>query len=439
LSVSLLEKFEVEAEKTGSILLDASSSHGAYGRFSLMATNPFLIFQSKENRIQITTAEKTEKFLDDPLLCFENLLAKYRHLSIESFWGPGAIGFLSYELGYQLQNLPRQPMDDLDLPDLWFAFYDTILLLDHVENKISMMGERCENPIPNTFFQYSQSKKDFPKTSLTQKTYEKAFGEVMRQIEMGNAYQINLCRRFSTPFKQNPWQCYGRLRALHPTPLSAFLNTGEFLVLSASPELFLKKDGYILETCPIKGTISKSKANAKETLLKSQKDRAEHVMIVDLERNDLGKVCQPGSVSPQDLMRIEECGSVYHMVTTVKGKLKNDIGLAEILRSTFPGGSITGAPKKSAMKIIGSVEPCVRGVYTGALGWIGFSGNFILNLPIRTLLIKDGFAHFYAGGGVVADSTPFGEYEEIVHKGEAFLKILNLHEPSFQSITHISV
>lgn len=412
--------------------MESLQPEAPYGRFSLAAEKPFLIFEARKRLIQITTAHEQKKISGDPLVCLESLLAQYYQPSTH-FFGPGAFGFIAYEFGYSLQNLPCIPHDDLGLPDLWFAFYDRVTCLDHLTGSAPVIPAKAEIQAPTTVIPAgsppSRGGIHFPPASFTRRQYDEAVQKTLDHIAAGNAYQINLSQRFNFPCSDNAWALYTALRQQHPTTLCAFLNTGDFQILCFSPELFLRKEGNRIETCPIKGTAAQSKNPLqndfiRETLRRGEKELAEHIMIVDLERNDFGKISQTGTVKPEGLARVESCGKVHHLVSTVTGTLKKNTGLAEIMDALFPGGSVTGAPKRKAMEIIGSLEPVVRGVYTGALGWIGFSGNFIFNLPIRTLLMKDGFAHFNVGGGIVADSTAEKEYQEILDKGSIFLEAL---------------
>jgi para-aminobenzoate synthetase component 1 len=448
-----------QAQNPGFAFLDSNFFSGTYGQYSVLAHDPFLIFEAKGSLIKIIQPEGAAFFQGEPLEVLENLLlqcsTRYSEFLDENqFFTPGAFGFLSYELGYPLQNLSCLPEDDLLISDVWFAFHDKISIYDH-QSKLSLKFSIPENnhafldlphltkgKLPenrskikqqveseNQLFKKSKHvEHSYFTTSFTQGEYAQAFNKIMDHIKRGNIYQANLSQRFSFPFNGDPWNAYSTLRTSHPTALSACLNTGRNFILSASPELFLKKKGKLIETCPIKGTKlkpihSEEEATVMNELLQSEKDRAEHLMIVDLERNDLGRVCETGSIQVKDLTRVETCGSVFHLVSTVSGKLNPKTGLREILRGVFPGGSITGAPKKKAMSIIAEIEPVVRGVYTGALGWIGFSGDFMFNLPIRTAVIQDRVAHVSVGGGIVADSTAEGEYQEILDKGKAFFEL----------------
>jgi aminodeoxychorismate synthase component I len=269
--------------------------------------------------------------------------------------------------------------------------------------------------------------------SVTRSDYEAAVRAVLEYIAAGDCYQVNLSQRFSTALPCSPWELYERLRAVSPAPYAAFLDCGDHQVLSSSPELLLSASGGQVETRPIKGTRPRGRspeedvANAAE-LLRSEKDRAELLMIVDLERNDLGRVCEFGSVHVPALYQLESFANVHHLVATVRGTLRSGTSPLECLRAAFPGGSITGAPKIRAMEIIEELEPFRRGVYTGAMGWVDAHGNAEWNVAIRTLLTHRGNAYFHVGGGIVADSSPTAEYEETLTKAAGMLRALGAAE-----------
>ncbi|MEE9284156.1 MAG: aminodeoxychorismate synthase component I, partial [Dehalococcoidia bacterium] len=240
---------------------------------------------------------------------------------------------------------------------------------------------------------------------------------------------VNLSQRFSALWTGGPWELYRRLRSVNPAPFAAFLDFGRVAVLSASPERFLQRQGDLIETRPIKGTrprggTPEEDRSLGQELATSAKDRAEHIMIVDLERSDLGRVAQTGTVTVDELMALESYATVHHLTSTVRGRLRPDRTLADLLRATFPGGSITGAPKIRAMEIIDELEPVRRGVYTGAIGYFSATGDLDLSIAIRTLVLNDGVAHFQVGGGIVYDSDPEAEYRETLDKGRALFQAL---------------
>jgi para-aminobenzoate synthetase component 1 len=269
------------------------------------------------------------------------------------------------------------------------------------------------------------------RSNFTKDKYLTAIRRAKAYIAAGDIYQVNLSQRFSGPLPVPPFDLYTRLRARNPAPFAAFLDFGEMQILSSSPERFLQVEARTrqVRTRPIKGTRPRGNtpeqdADLGRELLLSEKDRAELVMIVDLERNDLGRVCETGSVHVPELMVLERDPTVHHLVSTVAGRLPPERNRMDLLRAMFPGGSITGAPKIRAMEIIAELEPTRRGVYTGSIGWLGFTGDMDLNIAIRTFVVRDGMAHFQVGGGIVADSDPEEEYEETLHKGRALMEAL---------------
>jgi para-aminobenzoate synthetase component 1 len=266
---------------------------------------------------------------------------------------------------------------------------------------------------------------------MTRAAYHSAVARIHHHIAAGDVYQVNLTQRFTAPLRGDPVELFVRLARAHPMPRSAYLDAGGFQIVSNSPELFLERRGRYVATQPIKGTRRRGRSPEEDARLRRElqadaKERAEHVMIVDLERNDLGRVCRPGSVRVRTLAGLESYPSLHHLVSTVEGELRPDVHTVDVLAATFPGGSISGAPKIRAMELIDHLEPHARGVYTGALGLIDGAGDCHLNLPIRTVVTMGGRAYFGAGGGIVADSDADAEYAETLVKLEAILGALGL-------------
>jgi len=266
-------------------------------------------------------------------------------------------------------------------------------------------------------------------SNFTHDQYIVALRQVKEYIAAGDIYQANLSQRLSAPLASTPFDLYRRLTAENPAPFAGYLETPDAAVVCCSPERFIQVRGDEVETRPIKGTrprgaTPEEDARLAAELLASEKDRAENVMIVDLERNDLGRVCQFGSVHVPELFALESYATVHHLVSTVRGRLRKDATALDCLRASFPGGSITGAPKVRSMEIIEELEPTRRGIYTGAIGYVCFSGDMDVNIVIRTVVVKDGVAHFQVGGGIVADSDPEAEYQETIDKGQALARAL---------------
>lgn len=365
------------------------------------------------------------------------------HDSILPFLG-GAVGYLSYDLGRRFETLPCIAQDDLRLPDLHMAWYDVVFAFRNGRGWIVSSGlphppesrERhalarleetlawLETPPPPPPDPFSTTG---PWTStFTRPRYDAAIARIQAHIAAGDIYQANLSQRFDAPVSGDPADLYLRLRDANPAPFGAFLRYPDFTLVSASPERFLELRNGRVETCPIKGTRPRGKTpdedrRLAEELLNSPKDRAEHLMIVDLERNDLGRVCEVGSVRVPDPFRLEAHPTVWHLVSTVEGRLRQGLDAVDLIRASFPGGSITGAPKLRAMEILEEVEPTRRGPYTGSIGYWSADGSLDLSIVIRTAIVKDHRAYVQVGGGVVADSNAAAEFQETLDKAAALL------------------
>jgi para-aminobenzoate synthetase component 1 len=369
----------------------------------------------------------------------------------------GAVGYLSYDLCHFIEHLPSTAIDDLQLPESYFAFYDTILAFDNLLGKtyivstgfpeledaqrqkraaqrLEQMEEQLSAPVSIPKAEPSDSPaltEAVLRCNFTPQDYLKAVAKTRNYIIAGDIFQANISQRFETELAIPPYELYRRLRQINPAPFASYLNFEDVVVVSASPERFLRLDGDWVETRPIKGTRPRGKntsedARMSQELLSSIKDRAENIMIVDLERNDLGRVCQYGTVRVTELAILETFPTVFHLTSTVVGKLRPDKNRLDLLKATFPGGSITGAPKVRAMEIIDEVEPTRRNVYTGAIGYFSFGGNLDINIVIRTFLIKGNKAYFQVGGGIVYDSDPEEEYQETLDKAKALIQALRL-------------
>lgn len=419
-------------------------------RSTFLGAEPFLTLVTRGREAYIYEEGRTRILEGDPLVILQSLLNRCRvqaPAGLPGFPG-GAVGYLAYDLGRQIERLPSVARDDLALPDIHLAFYDVLLSLDHVSGAASLIvappdGREAEAMAKaRRWAQSLKRAQPLPEPAplapgrRAMSSYRKAeyLNSVRRALEFiaaGDIFQVNLAQRFTCPWEESGWQLYRQLRATNPAPFAAFLEMGSWQVVSGSPERFLTVQDGQIETRPIKGTRPRGKspeedqANAAE-LLASEKDGAELVMIVDLMRNDLGRICEFGSVTVPDLRRLEATPNVWHTVATVEGRLRPGVSASQIIRATFPGGSITGAPKIRAMEIIEELEPVRRGVYTGAIGYIGFDGRMDWNIAIRTAVVKDGNACFYAGGGLVADSDPEMEYRETLAKASGLARALGV-------------
>ncbi|MEW6081526.1 MAG: aminodeoxychorismate synthase component I [Bacillota bacterium] len=440
-----------------SFWLDSSLPGGRMGRFSFMGSNPFLYFKTYGNTALVEESGRLTSFRERPFRMLRELLARFRTEPGELPFLAGAVGFFSYDLGRMTEKLPDLTADDLNVPDICLGFYDRVLVIDHEAHRLYLSATGL--PLAGATAK-AKALADLdelagrivaagtapdsdpwlgPKVSageisrcFTESAYRQAVLKAKEYIAAGDIYQVNVTQRFSAPLKTTPYQLYRRLRQASPAPFAAYLDCSDDLrLLSSSPERFLLlRDGQV-ETRPIKGTRPRGRTaeedrERRRELLASEKDRAELVMIVDLERNDLGRVCSYGTVRVPELLTLEEYATVFHLVSTVCGALAPGKDVVDLLKSTFPGGSITGAPKIRAMEIIEELEPVRRGVYTGAIGYLGFDGRADLNIAIRTMVNKGDHVYLQVGGGIVADSDPRLEYEETLHKARGMLKSLGV-------------
>lgn len=350
---------------------------------------------------------------DDPIAALEWMPQHLRDIGApDGRW----IGYLSYDLGRLFETLPSRAVDDLQMP--LFAF-----TLHHIPCQLPWSG-RAHEP----------RERHALSSNFSRDAYLAAVDRAMDYISAGDVFQVNLSQRFTTALTEHPSQIYDRLRRQSPAVYGAYLDHLDYALICNSPELFLRVESpdstgrRRVTTRPIKGTRSYLPGMADE-LRDSAKDQAELNMIVDLERNDLGRVCEIGSVAVTQPRAIEQHPSIYHGVATVEGMLRADVGLVELLRATFPGGSITGAPKIRAMEIIDELEPTRRGPYCGAIGYIAADGRMEFNVAIRTMIVRDGLVHLSVGGGIVADSDPIAEYDETLVKARAMFAALGFADP----------
>ena len=415
-----LKSFSAVKDRPYSFFLDSGSGFGELGRRSFFGSDPFLVFKSKRDNVTLEWPDgKRQNFKANPFLVLKSLLKKYKapNENKDQSFTSGAVGYFAYDLKDFVEDLPYTAADDLGLPDCILGFYDSVTACDNLK-PAGAPEDIFFGPRP------AEVKSNFSKAS-----YMRAIEKAKAYIKKGDIYQVNLSQRFEAELNIEPFELYSRLRSLSPAPFSSYLDFGDVTVLSSSPERFLLKRGDYIETRPIKGTRPRGEDGFEDSLLAkeliaSAKDRAEHIMIVDLERNDLGRVSRYGSVRPTELFALEKYANVFHLVSTVAGRLRKDVDPIDCLLATFPGGSVTGAPKIRSMEIIEELEPVKRGIYTGAIGYISFDGNMDTSIVIRTFVIKGGKAYFSVGGGIVADSDPEKEYEETLHKAKGLMGAL---------------
>jgi para-aminobenzoate synthetase component 1 len=409
---------------------------------SVMGWEPFLVVRSKGHRIQIIKGTESTEWVGNPFDVLDDLLGA---LEVSSSLplapcAAGGVGFLAYDLKNHLERLPTTAQDDLGLPDLVLAFPRRLVVHDRRAGKFWSLEVVWEDPqgrvakVPADFSPpNSQEPEEFQvgrlQSNFTREAYLQAVSRIKEYIRNGDVYQVNLSQRFSFPLHGDPYGLFRRLFALNPAPFYAYLNCRDFAIFSTSMERFLFRQEDYLETRPIKGTRPRGRTPEEDEIQRQElqasfKDDAELSMIVDLLRNDLGKVCRARTVEVKEHKRLEAYQNVYHLVSIVTGQLREGAGHGDILRATFPGGSITGCPKIRSMEIIDELEPQVRHVYTGAIGYLGLHRNLDLNVAIRTAIVANGWGHFSVGGGVVYDSDEDAEYEETLHKGRTLFRLI---------------
>jgi para-aminobenzoate synthetase component 1 len=448
--------FGALAARPFSFFLDSGMDADRLGRYSFMGSDPFLVLSSRGDVITIIRDGAEETRRGNPFDVLGGFLDRFEMDTAGSpvpFNG-GAVGYFAYDLCHFIERLPARARDDLGLPECYLAFYDAVAAFDHREKRAYLVstgfpepdetgrqrraGERLrelkrlvlEQPsLMET--KVSPAQRIILKANFSHEGYLEAVERAREYICAGDIFQVNLSQRLEADLPLPPYELYLRLREINPAPFASYFNFDGVSIVGASPERFLKVRGDLVETRPIKGTRPRGKTPEEdralaEDLLKSAKDRAENTMIVDLERNDIGRVCRYGSVRVTEHAILETYPTVFHLTSTVVGRLREGKGRIDLLKATFPGGSITGAPKVRAMEIIDELEPTRRSVYTGSLGYLSFGGDMDLDIVIRTIIVKGGRAYFQVGGAIVYDSRPESEYIETLDKGKALIQALSL-------------
>ncbi|MBI4661787.1 MAG: aminodeoxychorismate synthase component I [Verrucomicrobia bacterium] len=450
----------------GTVLLRTALFGSAHARYSLVASRPFFTLRAFGSRCELGSPEtRGQALFGNPWRILDRLMARYELLDEIDLPFPlgGCFGYWGYDLkNFVEPKLPRRAANDLELPDCQVGFYDSLAIFDHHLGKtwIVSTGLRPDGSRDQSYarrqlafwqsrlqinteahasrFTLHASRFASPwVSSLDRASFIAAVDRAQRYIRAGDIYQVNLSQRLAVHWPRPGWEMYERLAAVSSAPFSAYLDCGDFQIASSSPELFLRLSGAHILTRPIKGTRPRSSnpdrdAQLSDELRTSPKELAELVMITDLLRNDLGKVCEYGSVQVPELVRLERYPQVQHLVSTIEGRLRPEVTHFAAFASCFPGGSITGAPKFRAMEIIDELEPVTRGPYTGALGYLGFNRESQLSILIRTAICRDHTAYFSVGAGIVADSVAAAEYIETLDKAGGFLAALNLGLPKEQ-------
>ncbi len=460
LETPLSAYWKLAQDEPYSFLLESVTGGEQLARYSMIGVRPRLVLRSKGRTLRtITQASESRTEISDgqdPLDVLRKELPNSA-VTIEGmpkFCG-GAVGMLSYDLVRFFEEIPETTQDDLGVDDMTMMLTDTVVVFDHARNliriivqakgtaegydlacaEIERVTSRLKRPLPDLPAQR------LPTTAVTSNMepdlFENAVKRTIEYITAGDGVQVVLSQRFSTQVQAHPLTIYRALRSLNPSPYMFLLRFGDFDVIGASPELLVSLDKRVARVRPIAGTRERGKTEKQdreleEELLADQKERAEHVMLVDLGRNDLGRVCEYGSIRVNDLMVIERYSHVMHIVSDVTGLLKQGLDAFDLLRAIFPAGTVSGAPKIRAMEIIEELEPTRRGCYAGAIGYIGSNGDMDTAIAIRTIVLKDGTAHVQAGAGIVYDSVPSKEFEESGSKARAALKAIEMAQQGLE-------
>jgi anthranilate/para-aminobenzoate synthase component I len=459
---SPLSVFKKVYQVPPAFLLESGGAGGITGRFSFIGTDPYMCFRFDGIRGEIVRKGGAfEAAGPDPIGSLQRLLADFRvprGPGLPSFFG-GAVGFFGYDIARFFEKLPHREKQKEPFPEIFLLFVDTIIAFDHLERHADIIYHPSPEALSrtdwgtlekegkekigryllklNTPLSPGANESNFlpdktmgMEASLTQGGFEKLVLECQEYIKSGDIFQANLSQRFSFVKPDlHPLALYERLQRINPSPFSCFFDGGNFQIVSSSPERLVNLSQGILSTRPIAGTRPRGLSGRDDVkvasdLIANEKERAEHLMMIDLERNDLGKVSQFGSVQVDEFMKIENYSHVIHIVSNIVSKIKPDCAWNDVLKALFPGGTITGVPKIRSMEIIDELEPVKRGPYTGSLGYISFSGELDLNILIRSLFLNENRGFIQTGAGIVADSVPAKEYEETIHKAEALVRAL---------------
>jgi len=456
-----LSAFKKIDDGNASYLLESVEGAERIGRYSFLGSRPSIIIESKATRVSIKEKGKKKKVFsaDDPLREIEKFMKQFKLVQVEGlprFCG-GLVGYMGYDIIRFIEQIPDSCKDDLKIADIRLMLTDTILIFDHVRHTIKIVSNAHVKKGSGSAISASYKKatreietiarklnaplnKRMPqlgvadgpvrfKSNFRKEAFKKSVVKAKEYIRRGDIIQVVLSQRFEAGFKGDALNVYRALRSINPSPYMFYLSFKDFKVIGSSPEIMVRCEDRVAEIRPIAGTRPRGKDEAQdkalmEDLLKDPKERAEHLMLVDLGRNDLGRVCSHGSVRVSEFMTIEKYSHVMHIVSDCVGRLSPRKNIYELLKASFPAGTVAGAPKIRAMEIIDELEKTKRGPYAGCVGYFSFSGNLDTCITIRTILLKDGKAYVQAGAGIVADSKPEKEYQETVNKAKGMLKAI---------------
>lgn len=434
--IDIFSIFKILEKKYKSISFLDSSLQNKYGQYSIIGIDLYLELKEDNKKFYINNTESEEKF-EEYLRRFlkENKEENRTGLPLIA----GGIGYFSYDYGRKFENIKTRHRKDLDVPEALIRFYKTYIVEDLEKKEIYICYQTKEDleKLENLIFNVEIEKKEIKKNSTLAKfeanfkkeEYLNAIQKMIDYIIEGDIYITNMTQRLKVKSEKKPLEVFEYLRKFNPSPFGAYLDYGDFQVISASPERFLKMRDRLIETRPIKGTRKRGATREEDEILRlellnSEKDKSELLMIVDLERNDLHRICELKSVKVTELFEVEAYSTVFHLVSTIIGRLKEEFSFVDLIEATFPGGSITGAPKIRAMEIIDELENSRRNLYTGSLGYISFDGNCDLNIIIRTAIHKNGEYYLGVGGGITCESELEFEYEETLQKAKAVLEAI---------------
>lgn len=447
--VSTQALFSYFADKPWSMLLDSANAEHPDAKFDIICSEPIatLCYKDGTNRLTLCQENNIETTTDNPFKVISSLLKRFfpNPSSCPLPFSGGIVGALSYDLGREVEYIAEVTKDDLTLPSVNLGVYLWALIFDYkkqcwflVHNNGHKALLEKQQQLEQMLTKPTPSAKKFSLSTqwhsqIQQEEYNQKFNKIQSYLKAGDCYQINLTQRFSAHYSGDEWQAYLRLSHANKAPFSAFIRLPEHSILSISPERFIKLENQHIQTKPIKGTEARSKdptadKRLAEKLARSEKDRAENLMIVDLLRNDIGKVAQVGTVDVPELFAIESFPAVHHLVSTITAKLDTSLTAVDLLNAAFPGGSITGAPKVRAMEIIEELEPSRRSIYCGSIGYISQDGKMDTSITIRTLLAQEQQLYCWAGGGIVADSKAADEYQETFDKLSKILPVLDVNQ-----------
>jgi anthranilate synthase component 1 len=446
-----------------SFLLESVEGSERWARYSFLGTSPHLVFKSRGNQVEIVENGKLKKLVSEvPLDILQDLLKDCRPVTVPGvppFFG-GALGYVSYNAVEQFHEITNSKQDPLGMPEIFFVFVQTLVAFDNLKHTIKVIDNVEINEKIDLRRAYAASVKRIRKviaslqkkprgieprdlsqssgnrkfrSNLTQQGFENAVTRAKEYIKAGDVIQVVLCQRLETETSSDPFEIYRALRFINPSPYMFYLELEDLRVIGSSPETMVRLTGNTIELRPIAGTRRRGATPEEERaleddLLADPKERAEHIMLVDLGRNDVGRVAEIGTVEVNELMAIERYSHVIHIVSNVRGKLATDKSAFDLFVSAFPAGTVSGAPKIRAMQIISELEPQKRGLYAGAIGYFGYNGNLDTCIVIRTILMKGKKVFITAGAGIVADSDPQLEYQETLNKARAMLKAVDLAE-----------